>query len=620
MTTRAHPYLYFNRDDLPALRRRWSTPPFAERRSRLLRNAQADLKRKPVGFDEPRQALGICGTCAFAYVLKGDRRFGARALREAWALLDAPSWHSDRGWNRGADLGTSEAAQACALVYDWCHDLLDPDGRARYRERLLHLSTRVYLRSLREYKDWWIDNPVSNWSGVCHGGNGLAALALYDEAPEAKVAARAAWRGVRRFLKRVILQDGGGHEGVMYRLYGESFSHILAAAAGRFFGGDRGLYAETARKRAGYWITWLKAPDEHYANFNNMGEGTFSGSGLQTFERGPMAMICALYERHAAGGDTLLRWGADQGGAPFYYRGADPFWFLWRSERPVVKRKPKLPEAVLFRGCGHAVLQSPRLWMAFNGGWISNSSHNNRDLGHFVFVADGVRYLHDPGYGAGETGMHSTVLLMKSDQIRGRRAKYLRFGSARGFHYLACDLSAAYAGVGRRVVRHLVTVGGRYAVLLDDVAIQGPGRCELETRFQAAGALRLKPGAREASVERSGKRLHILNAAPADAVLEADSFDFKKRTFTYLRARGDVRRHVETLVHVLWPAQGRERPPKVHFEVEAKRGLLNVTPARGKADRIVFERRASGWRLVSVNGVSAKRIPDGSQQTVLKFK
>ena len=330
-------HLFFSVSELAAFRQRVIKQPCAIRWKQFVRNANACLRKPAFGLRDVRNALGVCGLTGFAYAILQDRRYGMRAIKEAQTLLAAPRWHAGYEWNRAADLPTSEAAMACAFVYDWCRDLFTTEEAAEFRRRLLCLSTRVYLDSIDVYKDWWIDNPVSNWCGVCHGGNGLAALAMYHEEPLARRAVHAAWKAVPRFLRHLNLVDGGGHEGVMYKVYGESFGHIFFAAAARLFGTDGGLYADVNRKRSGYWLIYMKGPDERYPNFNNMNEETCSGSSISDDERGPSSTLCALFESKVPGGDALLRWGADNGGASFYYYGTDPLWFVFRSTRPIVK-------------------------------------------------------------------------------------------------------------------------------------------------------------------------------------------------------------------------------------------------------------------------------------------
>ena len=118
-----------------------------------------------------------------------QRKYGERAKKEAFALLATSPWHKDVRWNKGANLATAEASAACALCYDWCSDVMSAQERARFRNQLLDRSIYVYLESVEQHKDWWVRNPVTNWCGVVHGGCGLAAFAIYDEAQEA-----CAWR------------------------------------------------------------------------------------------------------------------------------------------------------------------------------------------------------------------------------------------------------------------------------------------------------------------------------------------------------------------------------------------------------------------------------------------
>lgn len=609
----SHPYLLFTADELPALRARLARPVFAPRWRLFLRNARTMLKLPPYGIEKVRLALGVCGVSAFAYAVTGRKEFGARARREAEALLGAKSWHRDRGFNHGAELPTSEAAQACAWVYDWCHDLFAAAEKRRFRRRLLELSTRVYLKSVEEYRDWWADNPVSNWCGVCHGGNGLGALAMYYEEEEARRAVSHALPAELRFLRAMNLEDGDGHEGVMYHLYGEIFGHLFAIAAARLFGGGAELGRDATRKRSGYWITYMKGPDQEYANFNNMNEYTLAG--VKGDERGPPGALCAWYESQTPGGDPLLRWCADRGGAAFYWRGVAPYWFLFRSDRPSVRTRPKLAPAVLFRGAGHAILQSERLWVAYNGGWTSDSSHNNHDLGSFVLVSNGRRLLHDPGYGFKAAQEHSTFIVAKSDQVPGARGIFPRFGSGRGFHYLANELTGAYAYWLRRWVRHLVMVDGRYLVLLDDVAIASRGRVDLEVRFQTRGAIRTDVKRKRAVIRVGPERLHILAAAPHDAIVQKG-----KATLEFVQVTPFVRRREDIFATVLYPTSAGEGAPEAAFEARGATAKLTVRRPGGRRDVLVFRKRGGRWWLASVNGASAQGLPSGKKQTVFRVR
>ncbi len=434
---RQHPYLYFTARDLPALKARLQQEPFATRWQRLLEHAESCLHRSPPSPDRvmgnSRNSLGVAGTCAFAYALTGDARHGARAKAELAALLQAPTWHTGYSWNHGADLSTAELCAAFALVWDWCYDTFTPAERDTVRSAALRLGVTPYLQSVEQYHDWWAANPVTNWRGVCNGGCGLAALALYDESPDARRAADLAWDGLQDFMRKDVLADGGGHEGVMYWTYGVEFSNYFLTAAAHVRGDDGGIFETYTQKLAGYWPIYMQGPDGRFANFNDMNEDTSAGlysRNPRDNEGGPNAPLCALFESHVPGGDPLLLWAADNGGANFYWEGASPFWFIWRRDCPPAGPEPTLQDAVLFRGAGHAILSSPALWFDFNGGWTSGASHSNNDLGTFVLVAGGERFVNDPGYGITETGDHSSILVNGAGQPpeRERQVPALRQG------------------------------------------------------------------------------------------------------------------------------------------------------------------------------------------------
>ncbi len=622
----AHPYLYFSAQDLPALRARLKKEPFAGRWERLLAHADRCLQRRAPGPNRAtgssRNSLGVAGTTAFAYVVTGQRQYGLRAKTELLALLQSEKWHTGYSWNKGADLSTAELSVTAALVYDWCYDLMAPAERRAVRDGVLEKSTRVYLRSVEEYNDWWSENSVTNWCGVCHGGCGLAALALYHESPEAARAAKLAWQHAQNFLRSVILEDGAGHEGVMYWRYGVTFGNYLAAAAARCLGGDGGLSDTYAGKLAGYWDIYMQGPDMRYANFNDMGEETFAGLYSQNSrqqEGGPNSVLCALFEARAPGGDPFLLWGADNGGCAFYWEGVSPFYFLWRRSAPPAGERPPLQDAVLFRGAGHAVFQSQALWFVYNGGWTSNRSHANRDLGTFVLVAGGERFASDPGYGAEGTEDHSTVLVGGRGQPENVRGTYRRFGSGRGFAYLASDLSDCYPGAGlKRFVRQALMVRGAYVVLIDD--LEAEASTGFEWRMQSALPAGAQPARRLATVQGSNVDLHVVAAAPADALISAQQTsirikDRSRRMHTVRIAPASAREQA-LMVAVLYPVVSGGAPPRVALD---GRGILTVTGGAA-TDTIVLAKTDFGVGVVNVNGEDVSRLPPPQVRTLRAFR
>lgn len=272
----------------------------------------------------------------------------------------------------------------------------------------------------------------------------------------------------------------------------------------------------------------------------------------------------------------------------------------------MVPEKPELDDAVLFRTARHVVLQSPRLWMAYNGGWISDKSHQNFDLGSFVLVANGERFVHDAGYGKKETGDHSTVLVNGFGQPKGASAKTLRFGSGDGFHYVLSDLSNAYeddAGL-TRFYRHVLMVGGRYVVVVDDLACREPGRFDwrLQTRQD------LETDGLGAVLKGATRDLHVLSAVQNVAVSKG------KGALNYVQISPVSETDRQTFVTILVPVGETGGLPMATFE----NGILTVK-MEGRQDQIVFKQMES-WNLQSVNEVDASAIGDGSERTLSLFR
>ncbi len=619
-----HPFLHFSAGDVPSLLERVQRPPFDQVWQHLRQEADLALDA-PIpdghldathgrghGIRRSRAALSIAEPTGFVYALTGEERYARRAIAEALALADEPKWHTDYAWNRGADLATAEACLCAALVYDWCRAAMGAEEQQRVRDAVLEKGVGVYLQSVEEFHDWWADNPVSNWCGVVHGGCGLAALAFHDESDAARRAFETAWDNARAFLDHVHLADGGGHEGVMYHHYGVTYAIYLAVAAARFTGDDRGLYDEMSERLAGYWPVYMRGPDGSFANFGDINEALPGRRHNLTRWSGALT---ALEESKAPGGDDLLLWAADS----VHKHGRDAvFYTLWRREAPPEETEPPLDAAALFRGAGHAVFAEPDLWLAYSGGWTSDASHCNHDLGSFVLVADGERLVNDPGYGAVETADHSSVLVDGEGQPRGAQARYLRFGSAEGYHYLASDLSACYEDRLQRFVRHVLMVGGRYVVILDELQAAEPAefRWQLVSRHQTSA----DADTRTALVTGERMALHVVSAAPENAVIEARSIQMstrqQKEPFHVTGMTPAEKTASTTFVTVLWPTPLGGEAPAVEWSAE---GRLSVA-GDGRCDTIRFRRAERAWELDAVNDVPASGIGDGSERTLTAFR
>ena len=376
------------------------------------------------------------------------------------------------------------------------------------------LSLDYYKISL-EQKDYWVDNLVTNWAGTCHGGAGCLALAMYDDSALARELAPRARQHITTFLKGVHLSDGGGHEGVMYHHYGLSYGHVAAEAMQRFFKDDDGLWQDLNKKAVGYWSFYLYAPDGIYANFNDFHEGFLAGMFDQAGAGKAnhyFAELFALYESKVPGGDPFLLWAADHAHGQWTYGRTAPWWLLWR--RAGVKsstQRPPLDDCVYFRGAQQAVWKKGPWWVAMNGGWTSNRSHWNKDLGTFILVHGKERIIRDPGYGKQETKDHSCLLINGQGQASNVAGKTILHGNDQGIYYFATDLSNCYPGAGiKHYTRHFILIEDQHLVLLDHVQTQKPGA--FKQQFQMNQAVLLQD--QHAAIQLAHGNIFMSNASP----------------------------------------------------------------------------------------------------------
>lgn len=639
LPTFEHPYLFFSKNDLPEIRNRLTKEPFLTRWKIFEQNANKVLQTsphyyKPESSDvgNSRKYLENAGKTAFAYIVTNEEKYAKRAIEEAMAMVKGtipsengePGWYNPahRDWNKGADLNTAEICYGLAMVYDWCYDALTVKERTKIKDALLEKGIQQYLNSIeRENPDFWVGNPVSNWAGVVNGGVGLAALAIYNESEMARKVVEYTRKYIPEFLDHVFLKDGGGHEGIMYARYGELFALYFMMAEQRMFGLDVELMEDFNRKLAGYWDVYLHAPDLRYANFNNIGEHTFRGlwGNNHRGAGGPNSDINALMETLAPTEDPLLLWAADNGAPRFYWNGASPWYFLWRraDARPMAPDdKPELQDAVLFRGAGHAILQSDKLWLAYNAGWTSNRSHNNRDLGSFILVIDKERMVNDPGYGDGHALHHSTVIINNEDQLKAKACEYLSFGSGESFHYLASDLTNTYQQDHLdKFIRHILMVKNTYIVLLDEIKTKN--NPDVEWRLQTRNKANVYDQ-QHALIQGEQHKLFVINAANKTET-KIVPWEEKNGKLNAISKKPLKPTEEHLLVTVLFPSNNeinQNQYPSATF----KDGVLTVKDSKGTNDIIMFSKNNDRWVLQQVNEEKNFIIPDGSQRSLIPFR
>lgn len=277
-----HPRLYFTAEDLPRLRGLRSDGLHARIWRNLDKSARWCLTQQPRSewiapvspdpiyenlydrFYGIMRDVAITEHLAFAYAYSGEKQYGEAARR--WIMA------SCRTWKREAD-GEPDGAKAYAVMrlmkgvavgYDLAYDQLSDAERDEVRDTLVEIGQKYY--------EGYFSTPTISGPGfhthhavLEYGSFGVAALALWGEAPECD-----AWLAavVKKFEEHLLptglADDGAQVEGATfwastmhYRLF---FMDALRRVTGRdlfddyreFMNADLALASIAAEKQPGY--------------------------------------------------------------------------------------------------------------------------------------------------------------------------------------------------------------------------------------------------------------------------------------------------------------------------------------------------------------------------------
>jgi hypothetical protein len=447
---RAHPYLLFTAEEKPAMLQRIKT----DRRSsevlekfllegRRLLNATVENDVPPpremhtryVGADDYRrwltQHLNAAFTLAFLYQMTGDDRYVAKAFYHANLVCAQENWMQSphqfdviysRVWPYGAkddevaftyDITASATTQQMSFIYDWLYSGLTKPQRDRLRGALLEKAI-MRVRGNYEYL-WWATAYKCNWSGICHTGLGLAALALLDEDPQLTDVVARSCEGIWNMIEH-IGDDGGWQEGRGYWAYGLGESVRFIEAIKRATGGKIDLFKH-------------RSLSPHPVDFGLFGltAGFGDGSGNSVGESYVMNKLAQ------ESGDPRAAWYVRN----FVRNGETIFDLIWpattvKPEKPAETSKffPSIDWAVMRKDFG-----ADFMTVATKAGMNDDPHHGHLDCGTFslnwqglTFVGEVPRTPYDEKYfGAmrwdyleARTNGHNCVMVNGEEQIEAK--------------------------------------------------------------------------------------------------------------------------------------------------------------------------------------------------------
>ncbi len=116
-----------------------------------------------------------------------------------------------------------EQAAQIGIMYDIFRKDMTPAEAGVFRAVLNRFHLKEALRAV-DRPPWWANKEWSNWNGVCAGGMGILALAIYEDYPEAQALIPFVEESLSHYFRSFITNGGGCHEGTGYWNYGMTYA------------------------------------------------------------------------------------------------------------------------------------------------------------------------------------------------------------------------------------------------------------------------------------------------------------------------------------------------------------------------------------------------------------
>lgn len=588
-----HPYLHFNQQDLPALRKKFTDPQFADYHAVILRNGQQGLETKlPITSDFFNSGTALIDELLWAYLLTGDTVYKDKLLL---VLTDAVKQRSFADFHLMTVTSMSAA-------YDALFAELTPEERTMLQD-YLDKALSAYLR-LAHGGDWFLGagSNVSNTVAVSNCGGMMVALSLLNSVPEAKEAVDLAARNALRYRDGCLAPDGGCVEGTLYWDYGMTYYLMLGNALRNVTGDDRGLLTNPRVQANPNFLEMILGGDGQMITFND----------TQPWLTG-MA-ICAWHDAQSE--NQLARWMADRmahelatGGLrvnerPQFFSYA----FLWRSEKPAATTFPGIPTVAVLKSMQWGTLRSesafqPKLVVGVKGSTGQLTHHAQNDLGSFVIQANGEAFVIDPGYYQSEATAHSLPLIDgQGPNITG--AAITDSGELGTLRWMTLDATNGYGIATTRVRRTFVLCGNQALVVLDDLlpATNAPGI--VTTQIQAGQKTVVETDQRSALITGKNSLLQLHVFGPKIALQANGPRDFAASwVFQEMAKAGQVAWFSITgkytidektpLITIFTPTLTTQKAPAVDVQYQD-----DVIRVQAGDQLLKFSKSPSGWSLV----------------------
>jgi len=369
----------------------------------------------------------LAGAYALRKAVEGTDANALKYVDKAKAVIQAViQWST---WDTGSQfLGAAMVSQGISVCYDWMYDTFTAAERKQIADRVYTLAIKPTIDACtaRNYWTQW----YGNWSFVCIGGVGSAALAFAPEyyKGETETLLAKGWPVLQSAMRRFAGENGGWHEGPGYLGYGGLYLIRLMANLQTAVGTDYALSLEKGFQQTPNYHVVMTTGVANGGGTYAFADGNWSQNGdpwfywlAARFNRGDVAKV-VRDGADATTTTTIVTGGVSSTKSVFGSR--TPWALLWYDDRgdtssgKVVSRGSQAartdegfygdPRLLQWGTSGRAnssehvhvwrdSWSTPSSAVMFKGGYKGVDEHENLDGGTFLFDALGQRWATDLG-------------------------------------------------------------------------------------------------------------------------------------------------------------------------------------------------------------------------------
>ena len=419
-----HPRLLITPDRLDEMPYRYSTAPPTWKPSALKAHTPEPPNRRGNGGGPGYVLLNLAGS----YLATGQDFYAQDAIHIMMRVSEHPHWGGHNHLPADIDLDAGALLYGCGVAYDTFYDCMTPDQRAIIRAKLEKQARRMYgAHSGRQTRAW-----DQNHTYIDLGGLWCAAVALYDEVPEAKDWYDLGVRVIKNGMFVLNAPDGAFYEGPGYWNYGIAMHFVPFMDLFRNVTGvDTFGYFNTLENTHHYLAHMLLPGGRYQLNMYDAGAATYAPASNQ----GKYEVTLKTASEYESAEAAAVAWRMSE-----TVRPSDRVWPLMWSDPGAPEPEGQLApyhhftdmDLVMIRSgwdddathfamrCGPAPGHRATQLVLNNDppDWTPGTGHVHPDLNGFVIFDRGEHLAVDPGYTVlKKTRNHNTIAIDGGGQI-----------------------------------------------------------------------------------------------------------------------------------------------------------------------------------------------------------